>query len=226
MALKSTLIEWLIVKAAKFRSQATKGSDKCKLRCDVVNHSAEANLLYEPETTLRFTLDLYQRISGSDKVRDQVVEAIGRKGKITDFVRGIEGATYQIATGLDMSRPWHDDISEIHVRARLEVLQSVLLDQIVAEPTESRSCVVVAEARSGYDGKPYVSEARAVAVTMLEAEIHHAANDERAQILVATRPRPGHQERRGHPGWPSRASQRVPRSPGFQAGTRFDCIRA
>jgi hypothetical protein len=38
------------------------------------------------------------------------------------------------------------------------------------------SVAVVAEKRPGYDGEPYIGEARTVAVAMLEAEIDHAAN--------------------------------------------------
>jgi len=45
---------------------------------------------------------------------------------------------------------------------------------------------VVAEARAGYDGKPYIGEARTVTVAMLEAEIDHPASDERKQVQVET----------------------------------------
>jgi hypothetical protein len=38
-------------------------------------------------------LHLRELVSRREKVRDQVVKAISREGKITDFVRGIEGAT-------------------------------------------------------------------------------------------------------------------------------------
>src|SRR4029077_12747776 len=129
-----------------------------------------------------------------EKIRVQVLAAISRKREVTDFVRGIEGATHQIAASLDMFCPWHDDISERHIGTGLEALQSAFFDQFIAEPTESKSGLVVAEARAGYDTKPYISEARSVAVAMLEAEVDHPANDKRSQVLI------GKQCRRHHLG--------------------------
>src|SRR5262245_57198648 len=84
-----------------------------------------------------------------------------------------------------MSRPWQDDISEGHIGSSLKTLQSAFFDEVIAEPTEAKPVLVVAEARPGYDGKPYIGEARPVAVAMLKAEVHHAANNERRQVLVA-----------------------------------------
>ena len=57
-------------------------------------------------------------------------------------------------------------------------MQSALLHQIVAEPAESESGPVVAKVRSENHTEPDISEARSVAVTMLEAEIDHPANHE------------------------------------------------
>jgi hypothetical protein len=63
-----------------------------------------------------------------------VVAAITRKGYVTDFVCGIEGAADQIAAGPDMSRPGQDDISEGHKGSSLKTLQSAFFDEIIAEP--------------------------------------------------------------------------------------------
>jgi hypothetical protein len=38
-----------------------------------------------------------------------------------------------------MFRPWHDETSEPQIGPGLEPLQSALLHQFVAEPTESKS---------------------------------------------------------------------------------------
>ena len=46
--------------------------------------------------------------------------------------------------------------------------------------------------------KPYIGEARPVAVAMLEAEIDHAANDERTQVLIGKQRR-RHELRSEHP---------------------------
>src|SRR5262245_51558212 len=178
MTLESKLVKSLMVEGAKFRGQAAKRPDKSELRGDLVNDETEPNLPRKLETILGFTLHLGELIPRREKVRDQVVTAISCKGKITDFVRGIEGATYQIATGPTMSRPWDDDISERHIGSGLKTLQPAFFDQIVTELTETESGLIVAEARSGDDGKPHIGEARPVAVAMLEAEVHHAANDE------------------------------------------------
>src|SRR5439155_20832650 len=114
-----------------------------------------------------FTLGLARRICRGGKVRGQVDWRISRKREVTDFVRGIEGATNQIAASPDMFRPWHGAIAETHIGTGLGALQSAFFDQFIAEPTELKSGLVVAEARSGDDAKPYIGEARPVAVAML-----------------------------------------------------------
>src|SRR5271163_883549 len=85
MALESKLIESLIVEGAKFRGQPTKGPNKSELRCDVVNDETEPDLLRKLEAILGFTLHFHERISDREKVLDQVVAAISRKGKVTDL---------------------------------------------------------------------------------------------------------------------------------------------
>src|SRR5262245_21530447 len=149
MTLESKLVKSLIVEGAKLRGQTTKRPDKSELRRDLVNDETEPNLLRKLETVLGFTLHLRELIPSREKVRDQVVTAISRKGKITDLVRGIEGATYQIATGLAMSRPWDDDISEPHISSSLKTIQSAFLDQIITELIAADSGRIVTEARSG-----------------------------------------------------------------------------
>ncbi len=49
-----------------------------------------------------------------------------------------------------MFRPEHDVASETHVGPGLKTSQSALLDQVVAELTESKSGWVVAKVRAGY----------------------------------------------------------------------------
>src|SRR5215467_2677997 len=178
MALKSKLIESFVVEAAKLRRQTTERSDQSKLSGDLVNDQTEPNLLCELEAILGFTLHLRERISCREKIGDQVIATVGRKGKIANAVGRIEGPTHQIAAGLHMLCPGDDDIAERHIGPCLISLQSAFFDELIAELTESRSGLVVAEARSGDDGKPYIGEAGRVADAMLDAEIHHPANDE------------------------------------------------
>src|SRR5262245_61842792 len=145
MLLKSMRVEALLVEAAKLRRQPTEAADEAELRRDLVDDETEPNLLGKPETILGFTRDSGERISRRQKVRDQVVGSVSSKGKIAEPVGGIEGATYQIAAGPDMPRPWQDDISESHIRSRLKTLQSPFVDQVIAKPTESSPSLVVAE---------------------------------------------------------------------------------
>ncbi len=70
-----------------------------------------------------------------------------------------------------MSRPRQDETSEAHIGPGLEALQSVPFDQVMAEPAEEGSRLIVAEARSGDHAKPNVGEARAVTVATLEADL-------------------------------------------------------
>ena len=158
--------------------------DKSELGGDLVTDETEPNLPRKLEPILGLTLHLRERISRREKVRDQVVAAVCRKGKVTDPVGGIEGATYQIAASLDMSRPWQDDISERHIGSSLKTLQAAFFDQVISKPAESSSSLVVAEARSGDDRKPYVGKARPVAIAVLKTKVDHPADDNRKQILI------------------------------------------
>jgi hypothetical protein len=83
-----------------------------------------------------------------------------------------------------MSRPRQNETSEAHIGPGLEARQSVLFDQVVAEPAESKSGIVVAEARSGDHAKSNVGEARAVTVAALEAEIDRPTDDQGKQVRI------------------------------------------
>jgi len=109
----------------------------------------EPHLLRKRETTLGFALHLIERIARREKVRVQVGAAVRRKSEVTDLVRRLKRATHQIAASPDMSRPGRDDTSKVEIGPDLEALQPALFDQFVAEPAESKSGLVVAEARSG-----------------------------------------------------------------------------
>src|SRR5262249_1795517 len=119
-----------------------------------------------------------------EKVRDQVIAAVSCIGQVTDFVRGIEGATHQITAGLNMSRPWCDVISKDHIGSSLEALQSTLFDQVIAEPTESIASLVIGEARSRYHSKVYIGNTRTIAVAALEAEIDCPAGDQGMKVRI------------------------------------------
>ena len=75
-------------------------------------------------------------------------------------------------------------ISEAHIGPGLEALQPAFFDQFIAEPAESKSGLVVAEVRSGDHAKPYIGEARTVAVAALEAEIDRPADDQGRKVRI------------------------------------------
>src|ERR1700730_6357 len=167
-----------IIEAAEFRGQAAERPNERKLRRDDVDDKAEAYLSLKRERILGLTLHAHKRLARREKIADKEAAASRPPGKVTHLVRGVKGATYEIATGPDMSRPGHDDISENRIHTRAEARQSMLLDEVIAELTKCQCCAaVVAEKRTGNHGKPEIGNARAVAVAVLEAEIHHPAND-------------------------------------------------
>src|SRR5215471_7003217 len=137
MLFKLELIEMLIVERAECRSCAAESPDQSELGSDIVDDQTEAQLPCKLETLLGVRLCLQEVISRREKIRDQVVAAICRKGKVTDFVCGIECAIHQITTGPDMSRPRHDHISEAHISPSLKALQSMFFDQVIAESAET-----------------------------------------------------------------------------------------
>ena len=158
-------------KQPKFGVEPRSVRDEPDLRCAEVNAKTEPHILRKRETTLGFALHLIERIARREKVRAQMVAAIRRKNEITDPVCSLESPTQQIAASPDMSRPRQDDISKVHIGPGLEALQPAPFDQVIAEPAELKSGLVVAEVRSGEQTKHYIGEARAVTVAALEAEI-------------------------------------------------------
>jgi hypothetical protein len=178
MIFELALVEPFIVEGAKFWRQAAQGSDQPELRGDNIDNQTKPRLPRKVEPIFCFALRIAERISGCDKIRVQVVAALSSKGDIADLVCGVEGATHQIAAALDVPRPGHNKIPEGHVRTGLVAMQSTLFHQIVAKPAESESSPVIAKVRSENHTKPDISEARSIAVTVLEAEIDHPANHE------------------------------------------------
>src|SRR5882672_8504874 len=139
----------LIVKATEIRGRAAERPNEPELRGDGVNGKTKPHLLRKRETTLGFALHLIEWIARRKKVRVQVAAAVRRKSEVTDPVCSLESPTQQIAASPDMSRPGRDYTSKVQIDPGLEALQPALFDQFIAEPAESKSGLVVAEARSG-----------------------------------------------------------------------------
>src|ERR1700719_4910719 len=137
MVFHPRLIHIPIIEEAEFRGQAAERPNERKLRRDDVNDKAEGCFPRKLERIFGFTLHLRELFPRREKITDKEATA-SRPGKVTHFVRGIKGATYEIATGPDMSRPGHDDISENRIHTRAESLQSTLLDKVITELTTWR----------------------------------------------------------------------------------------
>src|SRR5215469_899830 len=185
MALEPQFIKLSIVKGAEFQRQASEGLDKPELRGDEVNHEAEPRLLRKLEAMLAFTLRLSQRVSRGQKICVQMIKAVRRKSEVTDFVRSLERASDQSTAGPDMFCPWHNHTCEAHVGPALEALQFTLLDQFIAQLTETKAGLVVAESLARYRAKRCVGDTRTVAVAVLKAEIDHSTDDQRKKVRIS-----------------------------------------
>src|SRR5580704_1420871 len=83
-----------------------------------------------------------------------------------------------------MFRPWHHVTCEDRVGPGLEALQAAFFDQIIAEPAESKSGLVVVEVRSSYLTKPSIDNTRTVPVAPLDTEIDRPADDEGKKVHI------------------------------------------
>src|SRR5688572_30615650 len=83
-----------------------------------------------------------------------------------------------------MSGPRQDETSEGHVGPGLEARQSAPFDEVMAEPPESESGLIVVEAGSGDHAKASVGEAGAVAVAALQAEIDRPTDDQGKEVRI------------------------------------------
>ncbi len=120
---------------------------------DGVNDKPEPRLLREREAALGFAFRLGKRIARGEKVRVQLVAAVGGVSEIAELVCCLERAVHQIAAGADVSDPGHNAISKIHIGPGLEARQSASFDQVIAELTEAiYRRLIVAEARAGDHG--------------------------------------------------------------------------
>src|SRR6516162_4752664 len=88
-----------------------------------------------------------------------------------------------------MMLPRIDVVPEAGVHASLKTVQSTLVDQFQTECTETMSRFVVAEVRSQGSSEQGICITGCFAVTIFQAQIHHARDEEVTQLLI------------GEPGW-------------------------
>jgi hypothetical protein len=133
---------------------------------------------------LGFALRLGKRVARREQVRVQLVAAIDRAREIADLVGGLERAARHLAASPDMSRPWQDGMSQGQIGQGLEAPQSPSFDQVVAELSEAKSGLEVAEMRASDPAKHRIGEARPVAVAMLEAEIDRLTDSQEFEVHI------------------------------------------
>src|ERR1700688_4367338 len=102
MALDPMLIKLLIVEGAECRRQAAQRPDQPELGGDAVNDKPEPRLLREREAVLSFAVRLGKRIACREKVRVQLVAAVGSVSEVAHVVCRLKGAAHQIAASPDM----------------------------------------------------------------------------------------------------------------------------
>src|SRR3954453_1604020 len=124
MDLELKFAKVLLVERAESRGQTSKCPDKRELRCDLVSDPEEPRLLCELKAAFGLTLHVRQMISPGEKICVKKVVAVCRKSKITDPVRGVESLPNERASGVDVSRPWHDAESKTQIDAGLIAVQS------------------------------------------------------------------------------------------------------
>src|SRR6202051_471552 len=163
-ALYRKLIKLPMIEGSKFWRQSAKGPDQSELSGSDVNDKPEPRFLRKCERILGFTLHINERVPCRKKIRGQVAAAVGRAIEVAHLVRRLQRAVQKITPSPDISRPRQNETSEAHIGPGLEARQSVLFDQVKAEPATSKSGMVVAEARPGDHATPSVGGARAVTV--------------------------------------------------------------
>src|ERR1700757_3279951 len=97
------LIKLIIVERAECRRRAAQRPDQPELGSDAVNDKPEPRLLREREAALGFAFRLGKRIARGEKVRVQLVAAVGGVSEVAELVCCLERAVHQIAAGADVS---------------------------------------------------------------------------------------------------------------------------
>src|SRR5262249_39120732 len=151
-ALDLELVEPLVVETTKGLRQATERPDKPKLGGDDVDHEAEPHLLGRLEASLGFAFSVDERITCREEVSYQSNAAISGIRDVSGSIRRVEAETQKIAAGPHMLFP-HNDEAKAETCARPEALQSPLFDQVIAEPSEPITRLVIAKARSSDDAQ-------------------------------------------------------------------------
>src|ERR1700691_4104849 len=130
--LEAALVELRAIEGFKDRPQTTKHSDQPELPDHAVADESERHLPYEFESTLGLPLGLTERISGREKIRDQVDAAIGYIRKISGLLRRLESLPQKAAAYRQVLRPVNDVDGKNEVHTRFERAGAALFARIQA----------------------------------------------------------------------------------------------
>src|ERR1700736_5151769 len=157
--LEAALVELRAIEGCKGRPQSTEHADEPELPGHAVAGESERHLPYEFESILGLPLGFTERISGGEKIRDQVDAAIGYIRKITGLLRRLESPPQKAAAYRQVLRPVDDVDGKHEVDTRFEPVEPALFDQIQAKTAEPESCRVVSEVHPQHAAQPRIGEA-------------------------------------------------------------------
>src|SRR5258708_4275071 len=157
--LEAALVELRAVEGCKGWPQSTEYADEPELPDHTVAGESERHLPYEFESILSLPLDFTERISGGEKIRDQVEAAIGYIRKITGLLRCLESPPQQAAAHRQVLRPVDDVDGKNEVDTRAEPVKPALFDEIQAKPAEAEPCLVVSKVHPQHAAQPCIGEA-------------------------------------------------------------------
>src|ERR1700724_1890285 len=63
-------------------------------------------------------------------------------------------------------------------------MQAAFFDEFITELAESKCCLVITKMWPGYYAKPYIGDARTVAVAALEAKINRPTDGQREKVRI------------------------------------------
>src|ERR1700686_2695345 len=157
--LEAALVELRAIEGCKGRPQSTEHADEPELPRHTVADESERHLPYEFESILGLPLGFTERISGGEKIGDQVDAAISYIRKITGHLRRLESPPQQVTAHRQVLRPVDDVDGKNEVDTRSEAVESALFDQIQTKPAEMEPCLVVSEVHPQHAAQPRIGEA-------------------------------------------------------------------
>ena len=126
--LQAALVELRAIEGGKGRPQSTEHADEPELPGHAVADESERHLAYEFQSIRGLPLGFTERISGGEKIRDQIDATIGYIGKVTGLLRPFESPPQEAAAHRQVLRPVDDVDGKNEVDARAEPVEPALFD--------------------------------------------------------------------------------------------------